>query len=99
MEGWIGDNTTGKFCDVTYQSLPRRILWSDLKGTQCTAVRALPVHAATGKTPQILFHTAITDLKSTGTSPTKRWFPTAAAAVIIFFSVPLFFLLGHLMML
>jgi len=51
------------------------LIWS-----QCAAVRALPVHSATGHPPEIFFHAGIADLKSAWAYPAKRLFLTTTAA-------------------
>jgi hypothetical protein len=61
------------------------------KRPQGPAIRTLPVDPTTGKSPEVLLHAVVANLKPTETGPAKRLLLVTATAQISLFLLPTFF--------
>jgi hypothetical protein len=60
-----------------------------LKRPHGPAIRALPANPAASKTPEVLLHAVVTNLKATGAGPAKRLlFPAARTYILLFPAFP-----------
>ena len=78
-----------------FSPINRELPFWGLKGSQGSAIRALPVDPTARKAPHIIFHACVTDLKTARTGPAKGPIFSATAAPVRFFLAISFFVISH----